>query len=91
MRLIYGSFLSIPRTFRNFTTSDEDYSMVLSETTRRSNRAVFLQGKSGARSYLISNDRAFTKFTGYFPTINYGFNLLLWRQELLGNNGTDSF
>lgn len=69
MRLIYGSFLSIPRTFRNFTISDEDYSMVLSETTRRSNRAVFLQGKSGARSYLISNDRAFTKFTGYFPTI----------------------
>ena len=43
--------------------------MTLSETTRRSNRAVLPQGKSGTRFYLFSNDRAFRKFTVYFPTI----------------------
>lgn len=43
--------------------------MTLPETARRSNRAVLPQGKSGTRLHLISDNRAFTKFTVYFPTI----------------------
>ena len=43
--------------------------MIQSETTRRSNRAVLPRGKSGTRSCLIPNDRAFTKFTVHFATI----------------------
>lgn len=69
MRLIFGIFLRYSRTFRNLTNIDEDCAMALSETTRRSNRAVLPRGESGTRSYLISNDRPFTKFTVYFPTI----------------------